>query len=113
MSYEYWQTGHPDIAFTNDKPPTQSIALCDAAHVFASVSNMQQKSIDNLAKISLSFLRDICAEIHFSYLDANHNPADIGAKLYPSSMPFVRLCGRSFVPLAFFGKAGTSKSLTA
>ena len=56
------------------------IALDDCANVFTSAVSLQPRTRGKLAKITLSFIRDLVGSVHFSYLGAHFNISDFGTK---------------------------------
>ena len=57
-----------DLSATN-RFSVQIIALTDAANVYTASISQQPRTVDKRTKITLSFIRDLSATVHFSFLD--------------------------------------------
>ena len=53
------------------KPPIRVIGFTDSANAYASVANLHPRSVGELTKLTLSFLRDLASGIAYSFIDTH------------------------------------------
>ena len=94
-------------------PPLKIIALTDSATAFASVANIQPRSVDKLTKLTLVFQRDISARVFFSFVDAFHNLADAGPQISGEVGICLRACREGEFTISFTGRKKLQQFLDA
>ena len=72
--------------------PIRLVGVTDSANEYASVDNRLPRSMDKMAKITLSFLRDIDRVAIYSYIGAHSNFPDAGAKHNGIAPICIRAC---------------------
>ena len=94
---------------TNDlsnsgKFAVQIIALADAANVYTAPISQQPRTVDKLTKITMSFIRDLVATAHFSFLGANYNPSGPGTKPCGDLQILLKLRDHRAFEISFVGR---------
>ena len=82
------------------------VNLTDCASVYSSVLSLNPKTVGELTKINLSYIRDAVSNGVLSFVDACANLADLGTRNTGNSKIFTSFCRTGRFSISFVGRQG-------